>query len=140
MWGQHLIIDMAGCDAGAIRDRDSIAGFCRELVAAIGMTPHGGPQIEHFAAHAPDATGYSLVQLIETSSITAHFAEKRGEIYLDIFSCKVFSEAAALRVCRGHFRPTAWSMTRLGRQAGEAPEIRSFSDGSVDAPPASSAA
>ena len=123
MWGQHLIVDMAGCDARAMRDRDAIARFSRDLVAAIGMKPYGAPRIERFAAHAPDAAGYTLVQLIETSSVTAHFAEARAEIYLDIFSCKRFSEDAALAACRRHFRPRRWSIAALLREAGKAPVV-----------------
>lgn len=123
MWGQHLIVDMAGCDAAALADREALARFGRDLVAAIGMTAHGAPLIEHFAAHTPDAAGYSLVQLIETSSITAHFAEKRGEAYLDVFSCRPFRAGAALAVCRRHFNPEAWSVTGLERQAGKPPRI-----------------
>ena len=123
MWGQHLIIDMAGCDAAALRDRDAIARFCRDLVAAIGMTAHGAPLIERFAAHDPRAAGYSLVQLIETSSITGHFAETPGEAYIDIFSCRRFAESAALAVCRRHFRPAEWGLATLRRQGGRAPAI-----------------
>ena len=123
MWGQHLIVDMAGCDARAMRDRNAIARFSQDLVAAIGMKPYGAPRIERFAAHAPDAAGYTLVQLIETSSVTAHFAEARAEIYLDIFSCKRFSEDAALAACRRHFRPRRWSIAALLREAGKAPVI-----------------
>lgn len=123
MWGQHLIVDMAGCDARAMRDRDAIARFSRDLVAAVGMKTWGAPRIEHFAAHAPDAAGYTLVQLIETSSVTAHFAEARAEIYLDLFSCKRFSEDAALAACRRHFRPRRWSVATLLREAGKAPVI-----------------
>ncbi len=120
MWGQHLIVDMAGCDSTAVGDRTTIARFCRDLVAAIGMTAHGEPLIEHFAAHMPDVAGYSLVQLIETSSITGHFVEARNEAYLDVFSCRPFSDDAALAVCRRYFRPAAWSTTVLQRQAGQA--------------------
>ena len=123
MWGQHLIVDMADCDARAMGDRDAIARFSRDLVAAIGMKPYGAPRIERFAAHAPDAAGYTLVQLIETSSVTAHFAEARAEIYLDIFSCKRFSEDAALAACRRHFRPRRWSIAALLREAGKAPVV-----------------
>ncbi len=126
MWGQHLIVDMAGCEPESLRNPGAIAGFCRDLVAAIGMTAHGEPLIKHFAAHAPDAAGYSLVQLIETSSVTAHFAEARGEVYLDVFSCRPFSEHDALAVCRRHFRPATWSVARLGRQAGRALRIETL--------------
>ena len=54
------------------------------------MVASGEPNIKHFATHNEDAAGYSLVQLIETSSITGHFVDKNGDCYIDIFSCKAF--------------------------------------------------
>ena len=47
---------------------------------------YGQPMIEHFATHDEDKAGWSLVQLIETSSITGHFVDKNGDFYLDLFS------------------------------------------------------
>ena len=105
MWGQQLILDMEDCDREAIRSAETIRTFCRELVAGIGMKPHGEPILEHFAAHTPKAAGYTLVQLIETSSICGHFAERAGDAYLDIFSCKPFSEEVAIAICRKVFSP-----------------------------------
>ena len=52
------------------------------------MVACGEPKIEHFAANNPNAAGFSLVQLIETSSITGHFVDLNGDSYIDIFSCK----------------------------------------------------
>ena len=34
--------------------------------------------------------GFSMVQLIETSLISAHFANKTNTAYLDVFSCKPY--------------------------------------------------
>ena len=57
----------------------------------------GGEQVGcHRAAHVPQAAGYSLVQLIETSAITGHFCDASGDAYLDIFSCKDFDPATAI--------------------------------------------
>lgn len=120
MWGQHLILDMAGCDRTAITDRDTIAAFCRELIASLDMKAFGAPLIERFAAHDQAAAGYSLVQLIETSNICAHFAENTGEAYLDVFSCKPYSEDTAIAVARTYFRPTSVKKMTLVRDAGQA--------------------
>jgi hypothetical protein len=40
---------------------------------------YGAPVLEHFAEHLPEAAGYSLVQLIETSAITGHFCDLSSE-------------------------------------------------------------
>ena len=125
MWGQHLIVDMGGCDRAAVASEETIRSFCGDLVDCIGMTAFGDPILEHFAKHDPKASGYTLVQLIETSSVTAHFAEATGDVYLDVFSCKEFATAAVLAVCHRYFSPTALNHTTLSRTAGEAPQVRS---------------
>jgi len=49
--------------------------------------------------------GYTLVQLIETSDITCHFAEEDNSVYLDLFSCKPFASAKAKEVFVTSFEP-----------------------------------
>ena len=106
LWGQHLVIDLGNCNRDAVSSRDTIQEFCAELVKSIGMVAYGEPIIEHFATHLPTAAGYSLVQLIETSNISAHFAELTGDAYVDIFSCAEFDESIAIAVCVKYFSPT----------------------------------
>ena len=115
MWGQHLILDLGDCDREAIKNPGIIRSFAADLVAAIDMKAYGEPILEHFATHDPAAAGYTLVQLIETSNITAHFAELSGDIYLDVFSCKAFSEEQALAVCQRYFAPGRIKRTSLER-------------------------
>ena len=117
MWGKHLIIDMSAGDLASVRSADTIRRFVEELVAAIDMKAFGAPILEHFAVHVPEAAGYSLVQLIETSAITGHFCDKTGDAYIDIFSCKDFDAAAAVAVIERVFQPAHVSSTVLARQA-----------------------
>lgn len=105
MWGRQLILDCLACDRGAVQDADAIREFCEDLVDSIGMVAFGEPMLEHFATHVPEAAGYSLVQLIETSAVIGHFCDESGDAYLDIFSCKDFDPAVAVRVVERHFRP-----------------------------------
>ena len=87
-WGYHLILDCKHCSVEKLKNPDNIRAFIQErlLVPGIDMKAYGEPVLAHFATHNEHASGYSMVQLIETSSITAHFAENIGELYLDIFS------------------------------------------------------
>ena len=117
MWGRHLILDCAACDPSAVRSGDAIERFCKELVDSIGMVAFGEPLLEHFAEHVPQAAGYSLVQLIETSAITGHFCDASGDAYLDIFSCKDFDPATAIAVVRRHFRPQGIRCVDMPRDA-----------------------
>ena len=116
-WGYHLILDCRGCDLNAVRDRRTILAWVRHLVERIDMRAYGEPVCEHFAAHDPDAAGYSLVQLIETSSITGHFVDRNGDAYIDVFSCKSFDLEAARSLVDEYFRPAAIRVTYLTRQA-----------------------
>lgn len=61
--------------------------------------------------------GYTLVQLIETSNITAHFVEETNDIYLDIFSCKEFDKDIALSLFKKYFKPTYINYKFIKRQA-----------------------
>ncbi len=115
-FGQHLVVDAAGCN-DRISDRDAIAAFAEELVKAIDMKAYGAPWIEHFGHETPKASGFTLVQLIETSNVTAHFCDHSGEAYFDIFSCKDFSESTALEVIDRHFEPDVCQTRSLTRQA-----------------------
>jgi S-adenosylmethionine decarboxylase len=116
MWGKHLILDCAGCPTILIADPDNIRDFVKTLVPAIDMKAVGEPVIEYLDPN-PYLAGYSLMQLIETSSITGHFCDASGEAYLDIFSCKDFNARDALDVVTTYFAPDKCMTTVLVRDA-----------------------
>jgi len=116
-WGYHLILDCKSCDKEKIVDPENIKAFVKTLVKEIDMKAYGEPILEHFATHNPLAGGYSLVQLIETSDITAHFVDLNGDAYFDIFSCKAFDISIAEKVIRRFFNPQSIKKTYLERQA-----------------------
>jgi len=116
-WGYHLTLD---CRAGRkewVTDADNIYTFVRSLVEAIDMIAYGEPILEHFATHDPDKAGYSLIQLIETSNISAHFVDKNGNFYLDVFSCKHFEPADVIEVVNAFFEPEKIKSNFLVRDA-----------------------
>jgi len=114
-WGYHLIVNAGSCQAAAIRSKPTIAAFVKELVSSIDMVAYGAPRIVRFGTG--NKAGYTLVQLIETSDITAHFCEETNDVYIDIFSCKPFSPKDALRVIDHYFHPQRKNTTFLKRQA-----------------------
>ena len=114
-WGYHLIIDLKSCSKDAISSSETIVDWSRTLIPAIDMKAYGEPLVHHFATHNQRAAGYSFVQLIETSSISAHFAENIGEVYIDIFSCKEFSEEVAIKVCVDCFEAKEVNSTFIKR-------------------------
>ena len=116
-WGYHLILDCSGSPKELVSDRSNIHQFAKEMVEKIDMVAYGEPIIEHFATHDPGKAGYTLVQLIETSNITAHFVDKDGSFYMDVFSCKPFSNEDAISVVEDFFRPEKIKMHFITRNA-----------------------
>jgi S-adenosylmethionine/arginine decarboxylase-like enzyme len=116
-WGYHLILDCKSGDLDKIKSGDNIYDFVKALVHGINMVAYGEPVVEHFATHIPEAAGYSLVQLIETSSITGHFVDLNGDCYLDVFSCKEFDVDIAKSIVQDYFNPDQIRVTYLTRQA-----------------------
>jgi len=114
-WGYHLILDCAGCDQYAIRDRDVIYKFAKQLVKDIDMIAYGEPQIVNFGTG--DKAGYTLVQLIETSNICAHFTNEDNAIYLDVFSCKPYDENIVINLVKEYFDAVQVRRTFITRQA-----------------------
>jgi S-adenosylmethionine/arginine decarboxylase-like enzyme len=79
------------------------------------MVAFGQPQIVMFGTG--NKKGYTLVQLIETSNITAHFVEGTNDVYLDVFSCKDFKVADAMAVFKKYFSPHSVKKRFLSRNA-----------------------
>lgn len=115
-WGYHLLLDCSGCNISNISDKENIYKFVKDLVDRIDMEAYGEPIIEHLLPGDPKQ-GYSLMQLITTSNISAHFMELDGTAYFDIFSCKEFDLEVAKQVVREYFHPTKMRVNFLTRHA-----------------------
>ncbi len=95
VYGQELILNLFDCDLKTISSRKKIAEFADILCKKIRMKKYGKALIPYFGVEKPHTKGYSLVQLIETSSITGHFSEHWKTAYINIFSCKTFDPKIA---------------------------------------------
>jgi S-adenosylmethionine/arginine decarboxylase-like enzyme len=104
-WGFESTHDCLNGDKSLITSKDNIIAFTKALVEAIDMKAYGEPLVVYFAEHDASKAGYSLVQLIETSSITGHFVDSTGEFYLNIFSCKNFDATVVNAVIQRYFKP-----------------------------------
>ena len=114
-WGYHLIINAGNCDPKALRSKSTIIAFTKALVKEIKMVAFGQPRVVMFGSG--NKKGYTLVQLIETSNICAHFVEETNDIYLDIFSCKKFNIADAIHLFKKVFQPKRIEKIFIKRQA-----------------------
>ena len=88
-WGFSTSLDLKKCN-NKIRNENDIKDYVFQLCDLIEMKRFGECKIVHFGTG--NKTGYSMVQLIETSNITGHFCDENNSAYLDIFSCKPYDE------------------------------------------------
>lgn len=88
-WGIASSIDIYNCDPETIRNADKIKEFVTQLCELIEMKRFGDTLVVNFGEEERVA-GFSMVQLIETSLISAHFANLTNTVYLDVFSCKPY--------------------------------------------------
>lgn len=114
-WGYHLMLDCAACDKDKIQDAAHITAFAKDLVQRIDMVAYGEPQVVNFGSG--NKAGYTLVQLIETSNICAHFCNDTGDVYFDVFSCKPFEDEVVKRIVVEYFLPKNIISTFMVRDA-----------------------
>lgn len=88
-WGIAASIDIYNCNPDTIRDAELIRQFVVELCDLIEMKRFQDTLVVNFGEDERVA-GFSMVQLIETSLISAHFANMSNVTYLDVFSCKPY--------------------------------------------------
>ncbi len=106
-WGLEATVDLFWCHPARICDPETIRAFASALCDFIHMRRYGEPLIVHFGTEE-HLSGYTLVQLIETSNITAHFIDKATPTQgnagcLNIFSCAWFPPYAAAAFCQEWF-------------------------------------
>jgi S-adenosylmethionine/arginine decarboxylase-like enzyme len=103
-FGWELIIDLYDCDPVSISSEEKIREFAGRLCKILDMKPYGDPMTPYFGENKAHTKGYSLVQFIETSSITGHFSEFTKAAYINIFSCKAFDPEKAEAFTKSFFK------------------------------------
>lgn len=102
-FGWELVLDLHDCDLDVISSKKKIKEYALELCKILKMTPYGKAFIPYFGLNKPHTKGYSLLQFIETSSITGHFSEHKRSVYLNIFSCKPYDADKAKEYTKEFF-------------------------------------
>lgn len=115
-WGYHLILDCSGLDSAAIKNPAVLDQWIRQLVQDINMKAHGQPIIT-YNGEQPYHSGYTVVQIITTSSIVAHFIDEPASCYLDVFSCKPFDFETVKTSMIKHFGAQRMRQYYITRQA-----------------------
>lgn len=114
-WGKLASIDLVGCNDKVSNPRE-IRRFSDEICKLINMKKYGPLRLKRFGVGKLE--GYSFMQFIETSSITAHFEEQQNpkKAFIDIFSCRDFNEKTASEFCKEFFGANKVKTTVLIRE------------------------
>jgi len=103
IFGYELVMDLHDCDIKVISSKKKLQEYTDKLCKLIKMKKYGNTLLPYFGENKAFTKGYSLVQLIETSSITGHFSEYWGTAYINIFSCKKYNHKLAKKFTREFF-------------------------------------
>ena len=102
-WGISTSVDIKNCSPIIIRSAELIREYVVQLCDLIEMKRFGDCQVVHFGEDEKVA-GFSMVQLIETSLISGHFANVTNSAYLDIFSCKSYDPVVVAEFTKNYFK------------------------------------
>lgn len=114
-WGLSSCIDLYDCDLTLMQDAAAIKKFVVQLCEKIGMRRYGETQVVNFGDE-PRVAGFSMTQLIETSLISAHFADASRTIYLDVFSCAPYEPKAVADFAKEYFKADRYNLKSVERQ------------------------
>lgn len=108
-WGISANIDLYNCDLALMQNEDAIREFVRLLCDRIKMRRYGETQVVFFGDE-PRVQGFSMMQLIETSLVSAHFADASRTIYLDVFSCAPYEPEDAAKFTAEYFKASEYKV------------------------------
>lgn len=108
-WGLYVSVDLKDCDPKLIRSSQKITKFAVEACTLMKVKRFGKPIVADFGED-PRVSGFSLVQLIETSLISGHFANQTNAVYLDFFSCKSFPPYKVAKFAKKCFKAKSMAL------------------------------
>lgn len=115
-WGISSSIDLYECDLSLMQDAEAIREFVKILCDdQIKMKRYGDTQVVFFGDE-PCVQGFSMTQLIETSLVSAHFADASRAIYLDVFSCAPYEPEEAALFAAAFFKAAKYNVNFVYRK------------------------
>jgi S-adenosylmethionine/arginine decarboxylase-like enzyme len=104
VFGYELIMDLSECDLAVMSSKKKLSEYVDKLCKLIDMKKYGKVLLPYFGLEKPHTKGYSMLQFIETSSITGHFSEYWRKSYINIFSCKPYDHKLAAEFTKEFFK------------------------------------
>jgi spermidine synthase len=103
-YGEELILDLYGCDYSILASTAKVAEWAKKTCGVIQMKPFGEPIAPDFGHGKNKTAGPSVVQLIETSAISAHYSPHWLGAYANIFTCTELPLKEAIKFTMDFFK------------------------------------
>ncbi len=99
----HLIIEGRDGDARKLQDLTLVYDLLERFPDEIGMTKITPPIVRRYVGTKPEDWGISGFVMIAESHISVHTFPEKGEVSIDVFSCKEFDGEQAVDLMRVAF-------------------------------------
>jgi S-adenosylmethionine decarboxylase len=99
----HLVIEGRGGDWQKLQDLPALYELLDTLPGRINMTKIMPPIVTRYVGVTPEDWGISGFVMIAESHISVHTFPERGEVSIDVFSCKEFDPALTCELLREAF-------------------------------------
>lgn len=96
VWGILTTVDISGASSEAINDTAVMNNFVKTMLERLDMVPIGDTQIVWCETNDPAKVGYTILQILQDSNITAHLCSATNCGFFDIFSCKPYEPSMVL--------------------------------------------
>lgn len=109
----HLILNLGGCNKERLASKEFVKEFLDTMPAKIGMTLI--KESDPFFYEDELNSGATGVSVLAESHCSAHSFDKRGMIFLDIFSCSSFDTSLVTAMCVEAFEAKKVKSWIIGR-------------------------
>ncbi|MEZ4400584.1 MAG: S-adenosylmethionine decarboxylase [Kofleriaceae bacterium] len=82
--GTEWIVDARGCAPAQLRDPAALTSLCDGVVAALGLTVIGAPQVHHFGGPG----GVTALYLLAESHLACHTFPETGIATFNLYVCR----------------------------------------------------
>lgn len=103
-YGEELIIDLYGCDYTILSSTEKVKEWAEKTCGVIKMKPYGQAIAPNFGHAKSKTAGLSVIQLIESSSISAHYSPHWLLTCANIFTCTALDVEEAVKFTMKFFR------------------------------------
>lgn len=99
----HLVIEGRGGDWHKLQDLPALYELLDTLPGRINMTKIMPPIVTRYVGVSPEDWGISGFVMIAESHISVHTFPERGEVAIDVFSCKEFDPILTCDILKEQF-------------------------------------